>query len=221
VTAVEHFTAVHPGGRNPELPLCGQRSSAALQVGDQTFAGFDQFVGLDAEDVVPRAGGGPHLVVLQQVGVDEDAQVGLVTEGRHTFIGLGNPFTLEAIQRQTRGLCKTEDMNAMGYVGAIISIIAGCLGLIWPKQVSRTIGLQIPGRLGQSEVRATYGGLFIGAGLAVTLIASSDAALVLGAAWAGAFIARAISFVIDKSRTKENVAGLVIEGVMAALLILA
>jgi hypothetical protein len=112
-------------------------------------------------------------------------------------------------------------MNAMGYVGAIISIIAGCLGLIWPKQVSRTIGLQIPGRLGTSEVRATYGGLFIGAGLAVALIASSDAALVLGAAWAGAFIARAISFVIDKSRTKENVAGLVIEGVMAALLILA
>ena len=107
-------------------------------------------------------------------------------------------------------------MNAMGYIGAIISIVAGCLGLIWPKQVSRTIGLQIPGRLGQSEVRATYGGLFIGAGVAVVLIASSDAALVLGAAWAGAFIARAISFVIDKSRTKENVAGLVIEGVIAA-----
>ena len=112
-------------------------------------------------------------------------------------------------------------MNALGYIGAIISIVAGWLGLIWPKQVSRIIGLQIPGRLGTSEVRATYGGLFIGAGLAVALIASGDAALVLGAAWAGAFIARAISFVIDKSRTKENVAGLVIEGVMAALLILA
>ena len=112
-------------------------------------------------------------------------------------------------------------MNVLGYIGAIISIVAGCLGLIWPNQVSQTIGLQIPGRLGTSEVRATYGGLFIGAGLAVTLIASSDAAFVLGAAWAGAFIARAISFVIDKSRTKENVAGLLIEGVMAALLILA
>lgn len=109
----------------------------------------------------------------------------------------------------------------MGYVGAIISMVAGCLGLVWPKQVSRTIGLQIPGRLGTSEVRATYGGLFIGAGLAVTLIASSDAAFVLGAAWAGAFIARAVSFVIDKSRTKENIAGLLIEAVMAVLLILA
>jgi hypothetical protein len=120
-----------------------------------------------------------------------------------------------------RSLCKTAYMNAIGYVGAIISIIAGCLGLIWPKQVSRTIGLQIPGRLGTSEVRATYGGLFIGAGTAVALIANSEAALVLGAAWAGAFAARAISFVIDKSRTKENIAGLLIEGVMAILLILA
>lgn len=112
-------------------------------------------------------------------------------------------------------------MNVMGYVGAIISIVAGCLGLIWPKQVGRTIGLQITDRLGTSEVRATYGGLFIGAGLCVLVIASSDAALVLGAAWAGAFIARAISFVIDKSRTKENIVGLLIEGVMATLLILA
>jgi hypothetical protein len=53
------------------------------------------------------------------------------------------------------------------------------------------------------------------------LIASSDAALVLGAAWAGAFGARVISIVVDKSRTKENIAGLLSEGVMAALLILA
>ncbi len=53
------------------------------------------------------------------------------------------------------------------------------------------------------------------------MIASSDPALVSGAAWFGAFIGRAISFVIDKSRTKENIAGLVIEGVMAVLLIFA
>jgi len=112
-------------------------------------------------------------------------------------------------------------MNVVGHVGAIITIVAGCLGLVWPKQVSRTIGLQIPGRLGTSEVRATYGGLFIGAGLAVVLISSGEAALVLGAAWAGAFTARAMSFVFDSSRTKENAAGLVIEGVIAGLLILA
>jgi hypothetical protein len=109
----------------------------------------------------------------------------------------------------------------VGYVGAALSILAGVFGLIWPQQVSRAIGLQIPGRLGTSEVRATYGGLFIGSGSAVMLIASSEAALVLGAAWGGAFAARAISFVIDKSRSKENVAGLAIEAFMATLLLLA
>ena len=93
------------------------------------------------------------------------------------------------------------------------------LGLLWPRTVSRVIGIHIPGRLGLSEVRATYGGLFIGAGLAVTLIGNRDAALVLGAAWAGAFLARTVSFVIDRSHMNENIAGLAIEATIALLLL--
>lgn len=111
-------------------------------------------------------------------------------------------------------------MNAAGYAGAVISTLAGCLGLIWPAKVSTFIGLQLPGPLGVSEFRATYGGLFIGAGLATLLIGSREAALVLGAAWAGAFLARAISLIVDNSRSKENIAGLAIEGVVASLLLL-
>ncbi|MFM7252265.1 MAG: DUF4345 family protein [Ilumatobacteraceae bacterium] len=111
-------------------------------------------------------------------------------------------------------------MSTTAYLGAAISITAGLLGLLWPRAVSRVIGLHIQGRLGLSEVRATYGGLFIGAGLAVILIGNRDAALVLGAAWAGAFLARAVSFAIDRSRTKENIAGLAIEATIALLLLL-
>ena len=87
--------------------------------------------------------------------------------------------------------------------------------------MNKVIGLRLAGLLGVSEFRATYGGLFIGGGLAVVLVQRGDAAAVLGTAWAGAFIARAISVVIDKSRSKENMAGLVIEAAMAALLRLA
>ena len=112
-------------------------------------------------------------------------------------------------------------MNALGYIGAVISVIAGILGLLWPKQVSKVVGLNIPGQLGVSEFRATYGGLFIGGGLAALLLQSGDAATVLGSGWAGACVARAISIVVDKSRSKENMAGLVIEAVMASLLLLA
>ena len=111
-------------------------------------------------------------------------------------------------------------MNAAGYIGATISVLAGLLGLIWPQRVSAVIGLNLPGKLGISEFRATYGGLFIGAGLAVLLIGNRQAALVLGAAWGGAFVARTASLFIDKSRSKENLAGLAIEAAVAALLIL-
>ena len=111
-------------------------------------------------------------------------------------------------------------VNAAGYIGAAISIVAGILGLLWPDKVSSVIGLHLPRPLGISEFRATYGGLFIGAGLATVLIGSREAALVLGAAWGGAFIARAISLVVDRSRSKENIAGLVIEAAVAALLML-
>lgn len=111
-------------------------------------------------------------------------------------------------------------MSVAAYTGAAISMAAGILGLLWPRTVSRVIDIQIQVRLGLSEVRATYGGLFIGAGLAVVFIGNRNAALVLGAAWAGAFFARLLSFVFDRTRTKENVAGLAIEATIAVLLLL-
>ena len=112
-------------------------------------------------------------------------------------------------------------MNALGYIGSMLSVLAGVMGLLWPRPVSARIGLALPSPLGLSEVRATYGGLFIGAGAAVLVSGSTTAATVLGAAWGGAFVARALSVVIDRSRSKENAAGLVIEATMAALLLLA
>ena len=111
-------------------------------------------------------------------------------------------------------------MNAIAYIGGALSVAAGVAGLLWPYRISRTIGLQLPSSLGVSEFRATYGGLFIGAGLAVLILGSRDAALVLGAAWFGAFLGRALSTVVDRSMSKENLAGLVIEAAIGTMLIL-
>ncbi len=111
-------------------------------------------------------------------------------------------------------------VSAFGYIGAALSVAAGLAGLLFPRRVSATIGLQLPSALGVSEFRATYGGLFMGAGLAVLILGSRDAALVLGAAWLGAFTARALSAFVDRSTSKENVAGLMIEAVIGTMLIL-
>ncbi len=120
------------------------------------------------------------------------------------------------MQRRSR----FRPMQLPAVIGASVSVLAGLLGLTWPQQVSRVIGLELPGRLGVSEFRATYGGLFIGAGVAVLAIGSADAALVLGAAWLGAFAARVVSMVVDRNTSKENLAGCAIELVIGSLLVL-
>ena len=112
-------------------------------------------------------------------------------------------------------------MSLLGYLGAVVSMLAGLAGLLWPRRVSAVIGLQLPSPLGLSEFRATYGGLFAGAGAAVLLLASRDAALVLAAGWLGAFVARFISLVVDRSTSKKNLAGLGIEAAIGTMLALA
>ena len=62
--------------------------SPALQVDDDSTTGFHQLVRLDTEHVVPRSRRRPHLGPMQQIRIDEHAQMRLVTEGRHATIGL-------------------------------------------------------------------------------------------------------------------------------------
>ena len=63
-----------------------------LQVGDQAAAGLNQLVWLDAKHVVPCARRRPHLRVLQQIGIDEHAQLGGMTKRGHATVDLGNPY---------------------------------------------------------------------------------------------------------------------------------
>ena len=70
----------------------------AFQVDDYTTGDVHDVCRSSTEVVVPRSRRSPHFVVLQQVGINEHAQLCAVTKGRHAAIGLGNPFMLEAIQ---------------------------------------------------------------------------------------------------------------------------
>ena len=62
----------------------------ALEVGDDTTGDTYDVIRVRTEVVVPRSGCSPHLVVLQQVRINEHAQLSAVTKGRHAAIGLGN-----------------------------------------------------------------------------------------------------------------------------------
>ena len=64
--------------------------SPSLQVGDHTTGNTHDVSRYCAEVVVPRSGRRPHLVILQQIRIDEDAQRRSVTKRRHAVVGLCN-----------------------------------------------------------------------------------------------------------------------------------
>jgi len=83
-----------------------------------------------------------------------------------------------------------EFSHVLHLLGALVTLGMGGLGLLRPLVAARLIGLEPRGRLGLSELRATYGGLFTVLG-AFALVTRDEVAFTLvGAAWLGAAAAR-------------------------------
>jgi hypothetical protein len=103
--------------------------------------------------------------------------------------------------------------------GALASALLGALGLCAPLRAARMVGLSPLGARGVSELRATYGGLFLGLGLAALLWQQPAAYGVAGIAWLGAAVARLASIVLDRSVSALNIGGVALEAVIGALLL--
>jgi hypothetical protein len=103
--------------------------------------------------------------------------------------------------------------------GALITASLGCLGLLFPSAVGRVLGLEPDRPLGISEFRATYGGFFLCLGIGCLIAQSAQVFTVVGAAWCAAAFARFMSYVVDGSRTRHNLAGVGFEvGIGLAML---
>ena len=74
----------------PTIVWRSEQLSATLQVGEHATGNTHDVVRVRTEVVVPCPCRGPHLVVLQQVRVDEHTQLRRVTEGRHATVGFRN-----------------------------------------------------------------------------------------------------------------------------------
>jgi hypothetical protein len=95
--------------------------------------------------------------------------------------------------------------------GAGVTLVLGCLGLLFPKAVGRVLGIEADRPLGVSEFRATYGGFFLCLGIGCLVAQSPQVFTVVGAAWCAAAFARVMSYAIDGSRTGHNLAGVGVE----------
>ena len=105
----------------------------------------------------------------------------------------------------------------------IIAVLAtaatGLLAVDKPAAVYGFTGLNANGVRGVSEIRAIFGGLLIGLGLA-PLFLGTPAYQMLGIGYLAIAAARTFSILFDKSYAQSNLISLVIETVLGVILII-
>jgi hypothetical protein len=107
----------------------------------------------------------------------------------------------------------------LAHIGGVLMLALGLLGLFAPGPVARVLSISPVGRLGISEIRATYGGLFLAMGLTVLMAGDTTLFALAGVAWMGMAAGRSISWWYDRSRDSRNLLALGIELVLGYLLL--
>ena len=98
----------------------------ALQVGDNATGNTNDVRRRCTEVVIPRSRGRPHLVVLQQVRIDEHAQLSCVTKRRHAASGFGNQRAErsndQVLRRSLARMLRTLDLSDNVVAARVVAI---------------------------------------------------------------------------------------------------
>jgi len=105
-------------------------------------------------------------------------------------------------------------------IAAIGTILTGLYSLLRPATLTGFTGLSPVGGRGITEIRAVLGGFFIALGVAPLILNSPVAYLMLGIAYLGVAIVRAVSMFTDKSVVQSNLISLAVEIVFGIILVL-
>ena len=104
-------------------------------------------------------------------------------------------------------------------IAALATTATGLLALVKPDAAYGFTGLNAVGVRGVSEIRAVFGGLFIGLGLAPFFL-DGTAYRMLGIGYLAIAAARLISIVFDHSNDQSNWISLGIEIVLGVILVI-
>lgn len=91
-------------------------------------------------------------------------------------------------------------------LAALVTLGLGCLGLFAPTRALKLVGLTLNPAVPHaiSEVRATYGGMFVGLGGAALWLQSEPAFAVLMIGWMTTALGRVFSILTDGTGTAAN-----------------
>jgi hypothetical protein len=95
----------------------------------------------------------------------------------------------------------------------------GALAFVRPLAVTGFTGLTASGARGVSELRAIFGGLFLGLGLAPLALATADAYQVAGITYLAIAATRTFSVLYDKSYARSNIISAITEWAFGVILV--
>ncbi len=107
-------------------------------------------------------------------------------------------------------------LNIASNIGAAISLILGIMAIIWPLKISTFVSVKSIGKEGVSEIRATYGGFFVGISLFGIVTQNPQAFVMLGCGWLCAAVVRLVTLFYGFA-TLKNIGGVVLETVIGVL----
>ncbi|MBX3493455.1 MAG: hypothetical protein KF899_10855 [Parvibaculum sp.] len=115
----------------------------------------------------------------------------------------------------------TSVLLALPFLAALIGAALGAYAAFRPAHVAGLVGIAFdPARAESiSEVRATYGGVFLGSHAAAFVMGVPAVFVALGCAWGAAALIRVISSLADKVPFRANGPGIAVEIGMAGALI--
>lgn len=103
-------------------------------------------------------------------------------------------------------------------IGAIISLVLGLIAIFWPSKTEEFTSIKSVGKEGNSEVRATFGGFFVGIATFALLTQNPTVFIVLGIGWLSAALVRLITLFFG-FYTSKNLMGVIFEGIIGTLCI--
>ena len=103
-------------------------------------------------------------------------------------------------------------------LGGAITFLLGVLGCVAPRRVEQLVRISAVGKTGISEIRATYGGIFLALGAGTLYFDEPKVYIVAAAAWFCAGAVRLLSVIFERSRAPENIGGVLFEVAVGTLL---
>ena len=106
--------------------------------------------------------------------------------------------------------------NIFPNAGAGLSMLLGLMALIWPAKTESFVSIKSVGKEGASEIRATYGGFFVGISLFALMSQSPVVFAALGIGWLSAAVVRFVTLLFGFA-TPKNIGGVVMECVIGVM----